>query len=154
MILPHGVPCRHGTTACIITRGVATDPTRSASLYSGTRSACGDLRSHDAGVASTAAPDLAELLTPPIKPPAPARPAVRGARGGRGGHPGRPGSPATRIPAEEADGGGVPNPAQCTHCQPPLAGAAPKPWRHQVIEIPPFKPVVTEYQWHQLACPA
>src|SRR5204863_740717 len=25
--------------------------------------------------------------------------------------------------------------------------------RHRVIELPPIKPVVTEYQWHQLACP-
>jgi len=45
-------------------------------------------------------------------------------------------------------------PEQCTHCQAPLSGDDPKPWRHQVIEIPRFKPVVTEYQWHQLACPA
>jgi len=27
------------------------------------------------------------------------------------------------------------------------------PFRHQVIEIPPIQPVVTEYQWHQLVCP-
>jgi Family of unknown function (DUF6444)/zinc-finger binding domain of transposase IS66 len=67
IISPHGVPCRHGNTACIITRGVGTDPTRSASLYSGTRSACGDFRRHDGGVARTPDPDLAELLTPTIK---------------------------------------------------------------------------------------
>ena len=73
---PHSVPCRHGNTACIITRGVETDPTRSPSLYSGSRSACGDLRRHDAGVARTAKPDLAELLTPPIKRPAPPRAAT------------------------------------------------------------------------------
>ena len=35
-----------------------------------------------------------------------------------------------------------------------LSGDAPKPWRHQVIEIPPITPVVTEYQWHQLVCAA
>ena len=35
-----------------------------------------------------------------------------------------------------------------------LVGDDPTPWRHQVIEIPPLRPVVTEYQWHQLACPA
>ncbi len=28
------------------------------------------------------------------------------------------------------------------------------PWRHQVIEIPPLKPVITAYQWHQLVCAA
>src|SRR5437764_12192586 len=35
-----------------------------------------------------------------------------------------------------------------------LPGDDPTPWRHQVIELPPIKPVVTEYQWPQLACPA
>ena len=45
-------------------------------------------------------------------------------------------------------------PEQCTHCQAPLLGDDPTPWRHQVIEIPPMKPVVTEYQWHQLVCAA
>jgi transposase len=45
-------------------------------------------------------------------------------------------------------------PEQCPYCQAPLSGDAPKAWRHQVIEIPPLKPVVTEYQWHQLMCSA
>src|SRR5215217_7403128 len=76
IISPHGVPCRPGNTACIITRGVGTDPTQSTSLYSGTRSACGDFRRHDAGVARPAEPDLAELFTPPIKRPAPKRAAT------------------------------------------------------------------------------
>jgi transposase len=55
---------------------------------------------------------------------------------------------------EEVDEVVVIKPAQCTHCQASLAGDDPKPWRHQVIEIPPSKSVVTEYQWHQLACPS
>src|SRR5262245_13928506 len=37
---PHSIPCHHGNTACIPPRGVGTDPIRSASLYSGTGSAC------------------------------------------------------------------------------------------------------------------
>jgi transposase len=45
-------------------------------------------------------------------------------------------------------------PAQCIHCQTPLSGEDATPWRHQVIELPPIKPVVTEYQWHQLVCAA
>jgi transposase len=57
------------------------------------------------------------------------------------------------IPVEDVDEVVVIKPAQCTHCQAPLSGDDPTPWRHQVIEIPPIKPVVTEYQWHQLACP-
>src|SRR5262252_6524 len=72
----------------------------------------------------------------------------------RGGQPGHPGFTRTLIPVDEVDEVVVIKPTQCPHCQAPLAGDDPKPWRHQVIEIPPIKPVVTEYQWHQLACPA
>ena len=72
----------------------------------------------------------------------------------RGGQPGHPGITRTLIPVEEVDEVVVIKPTQCPHCQAPLAGDDPKPWRHQVIEIPPITPVVTEYQWHQLACPA
>src|SRR5262249_121534 len=72
----------------------------------------------------------------------------------RGGQPGHPGSTRTLSPVEEVDEVVVIKPEQCTHCQAPLSGDDPKPWRHHVIELPPCKPVVTEYQWHQLACPA
>ncbi len=45
-------------------------------------------------------------------------------------------------------------PVQCTSCSALFSGDDPTPWRHQVIELPPIKPVVTAYQWHQLVCPA
>ena len=45
-------------------------------------------------------------------------------------------------------------PKQCTHCHAPLGGEDATPWRHQVMEMPPIAPVVTEYQWHQLLCAA
>jgi transposase len=45
-------------------------------------------------------------------------------------------------------------PEQCAHCQASLSGEEPQPWRHHVLEIPPIKPVVTAYQWHQLLCSA
>jgi transposase len=45
-------------------------------------------------------------------------------------------------------------PARCHHCQHLLPGEDPQPQRHQVTEIPPVKPVVTEYQLHRLVCPA
>src|SRR2546426_493564 len=35
-----------------------------------------------------------------------------------------------------------------------LEGEDSQPERHQVTEIPPIKPVVTEYHLHQLCCPA
>ena len=72
----------------------------------------------------------------------------------RGGQPGHPGSTRALIPVDDVDEVVLIKPAQCTHCQAPLSGDDPKPWRHQVIELPPITPVVTEYQWHQLACPA
>src|SRR5881296_2127696 len=72
----------------------------------------------------------------------------------RGGQPGHPGSTRTLVPVEEVDEVVVLKPEQCTYCQAPLSGDDPKPWRHQVIEMPPIKPVVTEYQWHQLVCSA
>ncbi len=70
----------------------------------------------------------------------------------RGGQPGHPGHTRPLVPVDEVDEVVVIKPAQCTHCQAPLSGDDPTPWRHQVIEIPPIKPVVTEYQWHQLVC--
>ena len=72
----------------------------------------------------------------------------------RGGQPGHPGHTRTLRPVEEVDEVVVLKPEQCTHCQAPLSGDDPKPWRHQVSELPPIKPVVTEYQWHQLRCAA
>lgn len=91
---------------------------------------------------------------PSSDPPLPQRPQRPRGQRRRGGQPGHPGSTRTLIPVEEVDEVVVIKPAQCTHCQAPLSGDDPKPWRHQVIELPPIKPVVTEYQWHQLACPA
>ena len=72
----------------------------------------------------------------------------------RGGQPGHPGHTRTLVSVDEVDEVVVIKPEQCTHCQAPLSGDDPQPWRHQVIEIPPITPVVTEYQWHQLVCAA
>jgi transposase len=90
---------------------------------------------------------------PSSDPPQHRRPGHPQSHRRRGGQPGHPGHTRTLIPVEEVDAVVVRKPTQCTHCQAPLSGDDPKPWRHQVIEIPPIKPVVTEYQWHQLACP-
>jgi len=58
------------------------------------------------------------------------------------------------VPVEEVDAVVVLKPNQCSSCQAPLSGDDASPFRHQVIEIPPIKPLITEYQWHQLLCPA
>ena len=72
----------------------------------------------------------------------------------RGGQPGHPGHTRTLLPVNEVDEVVVLKPDECPSCHAPLAGDDPTPWRHQVIELPPITPVVTEYQWHQLVCAA
>ena len=76
----------------------------------------------------------------------PRRPRRKRRRGGQRGHPGhsRP-----LIPVEDVDEVVVSKPEQGAHCQGPLSGDAPQPWRPQVIELPLMQPVVTAYQWHQ-----
>ncbi len=58
------------------------------------------------------------------------------------------------IPVAEVDEVVVLKPAQCQGCHTPLSRDDAAPFRHQVIEIPPIKPVITNYPWHQLVCPA
>jgi transposase len=72
----------------------------------------------------------------------------------RGGQPGHPGHTHRLVPVEEVDEVVAIKPDQCSGCHAPLLGDDPAPFRHQVIEIPPLQPVITEYQWHQLVCPA
>lgn len=72
----------------------------------------------------------------------------------RGGQPGHPGHTRTLLPVDAVDEIVVLKPEQCSGCHAALAGEDPTPWRHQVIDMPPITPVVIEYQWHQLVCPA
>src|ERR671933_1002025 len=85
----------------------------------------------------------------PPQSPRPRRP--RGQRR-RGGQPGHPGHTRTLLPVEEVDAVVVLKPDRCSGCHALLWGDDPTPFRHQVSEIPPIQPVVTEYQWHQLVC--
>src|SRR6266436_4442227 len=91
---------------------------------------------------------------PSSHPPQPQRPSRPRGEHRRGGQPGHPGHTRTLLPVEEVTEVVVIKPEECTQCHAPLSGDDPKPWRHQVIELPPIKPVVTEYQWHQLVCAA
>jgi transposase len=72
----------------------------------------------------------------------------------RGGQPGHPGQSRGLRPLEEVETMVPVKPTHCAHCQHPLAGDDPQPPRHQVTEVPPVQPVVTEYQMHRLGCPA
>ena len=91
---------------------------------------------------------------PSSDPPQPYRPSRPGGKRRRGGQPGHPGHTRTLLPVNEVDEVVVIKPEECIQCHAPLLGDDPTPWRHQVIELPPITPVVTEYQWHQLVCAA
>jgi transposase len=71
-----------------------------------------------------------------------------------GGQPGHEGHTRELVPLEEVDGVVPVKPEHCRRCQHRLQGEDAQPQRHQVTEIPLMKPVVTEYQLHQLVCPA
>jgi transposase len=71
-----------------------------------------------------------------------------------GGQPGHEGQTRARLPVEAVDVVIPVKPARCPRCQHALQGEDPRPQRHQVTEIPPIKPVVTEYRLHRLVCPA
>ena len=59
----------------------------------------------------------------------------------RGGQPGHPGHTRTLVPVEDVHEVVVLKPAQCPHCQTPFSRDDPTPWRHQVMEIPPIRPM-------------
>jgi transposase len=89
---------------------------------------------------------------PSSDPPQPQRPRRPPGKRRRGGQPGHPGHTRPLVPVEEVDEVVVLKPKQCRSCHAPLSGDDTSPFRHQVIEIPPIKPVITEYQWHQVTC--
>jgi transposase len=71
-----------------------------------------------------------------------------------GGQPGHEGHARGLVPIEQVAVVVPVKPERCRRCQQPLQGDDPQPQRHQVTEIPPVTPVVTEYQLHQLVCSA
>jgi transposase len=83
--------------------------------------------------------------------PAVKRPPPRESSGrSQGAQPGHEAHHRPSLPPDEE----IPcKPTACRRCGETLAGADPQPLRHQVIELPPIKPVVSEYQLHRLVCP-
>ena len=71
-----------------------------------------------------------------------------------GGQPGHEGHTRGLVAIEQVAVVIPVKPARCRRCQQPLQGEDLQPQRHQVTEIPPVKPVVTEYQLHELVCSA
>ena len=69
-----------------------------------------------------------------------------------GGQPGHEGVSRRLKSVEEVDEVIVVKPEQCAHCGAQLLDSDPYPSRHQVTELPPIRPTVTEYQVHTLHC--
>src|SRR5262245_27821352 len=72
----------------------------------------------------------------------------------RGGQPGHPGQARAFVALKDVDTVVPVKPRACHRCDHPLQGDDPQPYRHQVTDLPPVQPVVTEYQLHGLVCPA
>src|SRR5882724_1455679 len=70
-----------------------------------------------------------------------------------GGQPGHEGHTRALVPIERVEVVIPVKPERCSRCQHPLYGEDGQPQRHQVTEIPPVKPIVTEYQLQRLVCP-
>jgi len=79
----------------------------------------------------------------PPRPPSGRRP---------GGQPGHEGQQRLLLPEAAVDLIVPVKPPRCPRCAAPLRGVDPTPRRHQVTEVPPVRPHVTEYQLHTLAC--
>lgn len=71
----------------------------------------------------------------------------------RGGQPGHAKHERPLIPSQDCDEVQQLKPTECRRCGGRLTGRDPDPLRHQVWELPEFKPLVTEYQRHRLGCP-
>ena len=71
----------------------------------------------------------------------------------KGGQPGHRRHTRPLAPPEKVQEFIPCKPTACARCDEPLHGDDPAPKRHQVWEIPPLEPQITEYQIHSLCCP-
>jgi transposase len=71
----------------------------------------------------------------------------------QGGQRGHRGTGRPLVPPEQVDQIVDATPTACGQCGHLLLGLDPAPARHQVTEVPPVRPVVTEYRRHTLSCP-
>lgn len=70
----------------------------------------------------------------------------------RGGQPGHEGHSRCLYPVEQCESVTNYYPETCRCCGTNLSGEDANPYRHQVVEIPPISPSVTEHRLHQLVC--
>lgn len=85
---------------------------------------------------------------PHVKPPADRAKSKRQ----RGGQPGHEKYERALIPTEECQQVVPVKPDCCRRCGRKLCGHDPAPLRHQVWDLPPIEPHVSEYQLHRLPC--
>ena len=69
-----------------------------------------------------------------------------------GGQPGHTKNERALLPVERVNKVVDLVPLRCGRCQSSLRGKDPEPRRHQVTEVPPIQPHVTEYRCHELTC--
>lgn len=91
---------------------------------------------------------------PSSDPPSVDKPKAKRSSSGRsaGGQPKHEGHGRKLRPVEEVDEVVPVKPGVCRQCGATLSGEDVHPQRHQVIELPPVQPLVTEYQRHTLPC--
>lgn len=93
---------------------------------------------------------------PPSAPPKPPR-TPRGKPRSPGAQPGHKGQTRDIVPPEQVNEFVAHYPTVCPHCEtslsPNLPDAAPIQL-HQVWDIPPIKPSITEHQMHAVCCPS
>lgn len=70
----------------------------------------------------------------------------------RGGQAGHEGHSRDLYPIERCDDVIEHYPTACRACGEAMSGADEHPYRHQIVELPPIEPVVTEHRLHQLVC--
>lgn len=70
----------------------------------------------------------------------------------RGGQPGHERQQRALVQPEQVKQVVSLKPPACRRCGHDLRGDDPQPRQHQVAEIPPFQPEVTEYRLHRLTC--
>src|SRR5215213_6168845 len=75
----------------------------------------------------------------------PKRPGTGRKRGGQPGHEG-----STRALVDDPDAIVECKPSRCDGCGGRLSGGDPEPSRHQVTDLPPVRPHVTEYRTHRV----
>jgi len=70
----------------------------------------------------------------------------------RGGQPGHQGHSRFLYEPEKCEEIFNHHPETCSCCGEKLEGEDVFPYRHQIVEIPPIKPIVVEHRLHQLVC--